>query len=512
MSNRRPTRDAYVQPPADYPTGIVGVDTAVPCFVGYTATARGADGGDLTQVATPIASMDAFVARFGEPAGRYRLQPSAADGSDAIALADGVTAHLVATAHGFALHDSMRAYFANGGGACWVVSAGSCADVPMAEALLAGIAVTAALREPTMLAVPEAVLLPQADYAQVIAAMLQCCARAGDRMALLDVQELAATDGGTADVAAFRATLAGVPSTQWRYGAAYFPSLLIGDDPADLSCFDPAGLDALRHLLAQLAAATLPPPARAVADAMIARIGKGVARAEPADWGLPPDPDLVTHAQLTAQLRASLPAVEPLFAAIAAHRRTVPPSGAMAGIWCANDRARGVWNAPANLGIALALGPTLPIDEARQADLTAPPHGLAINAIRTFQTAGTLVWGARTLDSLSLDWRYIPIRRLVTFIEQSVRRGLQTLVFAPNTAVTWVTASAMISAFLHGIWQMGGLEGASAADAYAVQVGLGATMTPQDILDGRLLVSITLHVGGPGEWIELSFQQQLAVP
>ena len=131
-----------------------------------------------------------------------------------------------------------------------------------------------------------------------------------------------------------------------------------------------------------------------------------------------------------------------------------------------------------------------------------------MNAIRTFQNLGTLVWGARTLDGNSLDWRYINVRRTVMMIEQSIEATAQAFVFEPNNASTWVTIKAMISNYLTDIWKQGGLAGATPSDAFSVQVGLGSTMTAQDILDDKMRISVNVAVSRPAEFIVFAFEQQ----
>ena len=138
-----------------------------------------------------------------------------------------------------------------------------------------------------------------------------------------------------------------------------------------------------------------------------------------------------------------------------------------------------------------------------------PMNGKAVNAIRTFVGRGTLVWGARTLDGNSNDWRYIQVRRTLIYIEQSVKVALDRFVFAANDGQTWVAVTSMISNFLQGLWSQGGLMGDKASDAFAVSCGLGSTMTPQDILDGYMVVQITLQMIHPAEFIELTFKQKM---
>ena len=132
-----------------------------------------------------------------------------------------------------------------------------------------------------------------------------------------------------------------------------------------------------------------------------------------------------------------------------------------------------------------------------------------MNAIRDFPGRGTVVWGARTLDGNSNDWRYIQVRRATIYIEQSVKLALNEFVFAPNVAPTWVTVTSMIGGFLKGMWAAGGLMGATSKDAFWVSCGLGSTMTAQDILDGYMNVMIGLQMVHPGEFIELRFRQQM---
>jgi len=187
----------------------------------------------------------------------------------------------------------------------------------------------------------------------------------------------------------------------------------------------------------------------------------------------------------------------------------LPPSAAMAGIYTMVDNNRGVWKAPANVSLNAVISPTVNISHNDQEDLNVTPQGKSINAIRTFVGEGTLVWGARTLDGNSLDWRYINVRRTMIMLEESVRLASKAYVFEPNVANTWVTIKSMIRNFLTGIWKKGGLAGASPDDAFGVFVGLGETMTPDDILEGILRVTVLVAISRPAEFIEITFQQQM---
>jgi phage tail sheath protein FI len=212
-------------------------------------------------------------------------------------------------------------------------------------------------------------------------------------------------------------------------------------------------------------------------------------------------------------LNNSLIAISPLYvnilAAIKNRLNLLPPAAAMAGIYTMVDNSRGVWKAPANVSLSAVVSPAVNISHDDQEDLNVTTQGKSINAIRSFIGEGTLVWGARTLDGNSLDWRYINVRRTMIMLEESIRLATKAYVFEPNVANTWVTIKSMIRNFLTGIWKRGGLAGAVPGDAFSVHVGLGDTMTAEDILEGILRVTVLVAVSRPAEFIEITFQQQM---
>ena len=187
----------------------------------------------------------------------------------------------------------------------------------------------------------------------------------------------------------------------------------------------------------------------------------------------------------------------------------LPPSAAMAGLYTMVDNSRGVWKAPANVTLNYVDSPAEDIDDDQQANLNAPMNGKAINVIRTFRGEGVKVWGARTLDGNSLDWRYINVRRTLLFLEESVKNAARAYVFEPNDAGTWINIKSMIENFLRSVWKRGGLAGATPEDAYEVHIGLGDTMTAEDILEGIMRITVLVAVTHPAEFIEITFQQQI---
>ncbi len=190
-------------------------------------------------------------------------------------------------------------------------------------------------------------------------------------------------------------------------------------------------------------------------------------------------------------------------------RITMPPSPILAGIYAKVDEGRGVWKAPANVSINQVSGPSVKLTMDDNDRLNVDPSGKSINAIRAFTGKGTLVWGARTLDGNSTEWKYVPVRRFFNMVEESVKKASEPFVFETNDANTWVKVKAMIENFLTVQWRAGALMGAKPEQAFFVKVGLGETMTQQNVLNGEMIVEIGLAVVRPAEFIVLRFSHKM---
>jgi uncharacterized protein len=179
----------------------------------------------------------------------------------------------------------------------------------------------------------------------------------------------------------------------------------------------------------------------------------------------------------------------------------VPPSGHMAGIWARNDGERGVHKAPANEVVRGALDPVTQVTKGEQDTLN--PSG--INCIRTFTGMGVRVWGARTLSS-DPAWRYINVRRLFDYVEKSVEKGTQWIVFEPNDMNLWERVRRDISAFLTTVWRDGMLFGATPQQAFFVKCD--AEINPPETRDlGRLNIEIGIAPVKPAEFVIFKFSQ-----
>lgn len=206
-------------------------------------------------------------------------------------------------------------------------------------------------------------------------------------------------------------------------------------------------------------------------------------------------------------LTSTLPIYPAIIAKLSQSMNTVPPSGAMAGIYAQVDASRGVWKAPANVSVNGIIGLTADINDAVQEDMNLHETGKSINALRKFTGKGFLVWGGRTLAGNSNDWRYVNVRRLANMIEESVKKACMQFVFEPNVSQTWVNVKGMIDNYLTILWNDGALAGGKPEHAFFVSVGLNETMSAQDILEGRMIVKVGYAPSRPAEFIILEFKQ-----
>lgn len=182
---------------------------------------------------------------------------------------------------------------------------------------------------------------------------------------------------------------------------------------------------------------------------------------------------------------------------------TVPPSGFVAGVIARTDNERGVWKAPGNERVKGIVDLKVKYTDGRQSLLN--PGG--VNLIRSFATRGRRVWGARNATD-DTTWRYINVRRLFNFLETSIERGTQWVVFEPNDAKTWLRVRVSVENFLSGVWRAGGLLGNAPDEAYRVRVGLGETMTETDIDLGLIVIEVAVRPVKPAEFVVFRFSHK----
>ena len=490
----------YIVEKNAFPNSVVEVATAVPAFIGYTEKALNGNK-SLTNIPWRISSMAEFHSYFGgSPTPMLEIK--------ADAKASG--GYNIEYERIYTLYYNMLFFFSNGGGPCYIVSVGSYTEELSPASFTAGIETLLKEQEPTMVVVPETVNMDEDSCVKVQEAMIKHCGYdMKNRFAIFDVfnGDRTRKDETAGDVILkFREAIG---SNYLSYGAAYYPwanTSILQESDINLFNIKEDSYDALKALLKEDVEKMFPKSdieseqkkaeeKKATYNALFEKIVAG------ADSNVLLD----TH--------KSLRTICPIYKGIlqdALHKvNCLPVSAAMAGVYTMVDNTRGVWKAPANVSIANVVSTTVNLTHEDQEDLNVPLSGKAINAVRSFTGEGIKVWGARTLDGNSLDWRYINVRRTMIMLEESVKNAARAYVFDPNVANTWVNVRSMIGNFLNGIWKRGGLAGAVPDDAYSVHVGLGDTMTPEDILEGIMRITVLVAITRPAEFIEITFQQQM---
>ena len=181
---------------------------------------------------------------------------------------------------------------------------------------------------------------------------------------------------------------------------------------------------------------------------------------------------------------------------------TIPPSGHVAGVWARTDGTRGVWKAPANEVCRGVTRLEIEVTTGEQ-DLLNPAQ---VNCIRSFGANGIRVWGARTLAATDQSWRYINVRRLFIFIEETIRRGTQWVVFEPNDADLWARVRRTVESFLHGLWMQGALVGATPDQAFFILCD--ESNNPASSVDeGKLIVDVGIAPVKPAEFVIFRISQ-----
>lgn len=503
-----------------FTNSIVPVATAVPAFIGYTPKAE-YEGKSYYNKPVKVTSFADFQAFFmldnppppAEPARQYSPeyypveQPGKPAAGDYITIGEKFYSILPDPGTIYYLYNSIRLFYRNGGGDAYIVAvggygppAGKPLETPGTQIinpnvrlddLTRGLALLKNEQAPTLYICPEATLLPRNDNAALMQAMLRQAREMQTAVCLLDIIGGKNPDPVlyTRDIENFRDA---VGNTGLDYGASYYP--FVGTDimqSGDIDFTNLFGGDAK-----QLEPLLNPPSAPNEAAGRILKMIET------------PPANPMSNSRLQAALLTASPSYTQIINHILADANILPASGAMAGVYTVNDNTEGVWNAPANTGIVGAVDLPIHLSDSQQANLNVDAvSGKSVNAIRVFNGLGILVWGARTLDGNSQDWRYVSVRRTVTFLEQSIKLAARAFIFAPNDANTWATVKSMINSFLTGVWEKGGLQGATAADAFQVDIGLGTTMTGEDLLNGILRITIKVAVTHPAEFIVMTVEQ-----
>lgn len=447
------------------PLSIEQVETAAPVFIGFTANDRHGKA-QLPNRPIKIKSLEEYENMFGG-AWPTTLTVNVADGK----LKDSV----IVPPLRYRMYYSLQLYFANGGGPCYVSSAGAYSRAMAQEAahtaLERALAATQKEDGPTIILIPDAHLAGEEGSYHLFKIALRQCALLMDRVTIVDLYSPTGKDAFSKIRASFQAHIG---DDFLNYGAAYYPYLR--------TLFDQAIDEATQKV-------------RVGKDTFVMRV--------PDDS----DPSALAaslfhqHGQLYADIKDSW--------ASPSNKVLLPPSPAVAGVYCRTDIDYGVWKAPANVRLASITDLLVNIDDREQEAMT---EGKAVNAIRTFPGRGTLVWGARTLAGNDADGRYISVRRYCIMVEKSIKRAIEPFAYEPNDIDTWTKVIALIENFLVPQWQKGALKGNRPSEAFFVGLGLGRTMTTQDIVEKRMVVQIGLAILRPTEFIFLNITLDMVGP
>ena len=602
------TPGVYIIEKNAFPNSVVEAPTAIPAFIGYTERAvNGND--DLTNVPWKISSMTEYIQYFGGGPD-LKFEVDIKDGSLCIEGKNSYT-----------LYYNMMLFFANGGGACYIVSVGSYKDALKKDSMITGLGKLTLEQEITLVAIPEAVNLSSSEeFKDIQQQMLSHCGNTmKNRFALLDIYPKANEKTKIEDQVNFFCDNIG--SSFLSYGAAYFPWLntsIVGERDLKGDMFtwtdnayihrtqlDAGFAEIVESLfveefeikenvvknghtfkLEEVVEGDIYADSDTEKTKVIGRIesikdikedgneevikknvkvvwlfssfieeleikedvvknGHTFKLEEVVEGDIYADSDTektkvigriesikdIKEAGNEKVIKKNVKVVwlfpnnvdkqalhQALYNVSSVYKQAIkgvlknlnlfPPSAAMAGIYTMVDNSRGVWKAPANVTLNYVGSTVEDIDDEQQADLNTPTHGKAVNVIRLFRGEGVKVWGARTLDGNSLDWRYVNVRRTLLFLEESIKNAARAYVFEPNDAGTWINMKCMIDSFLRSVWKRGGLAGATPEDAFEVHIGLGDTMTAEDILDGIMRITVLVAVTHPAEFIEITFQQQ----
>lgn len=513
------TPGVYINEINAFPNSVVPVATAVPAFIGYTPQAE-YEGKSYLNKPTKITSFAEFQAIFCYPnptppespvqqySPQYYLekQNKKPTSGNFVKIHNNYYAILPDPNTIYYLYNSIRLFYNNGGKNAYIVSVGTYGEAskkPIAigeqiinsnvklSDLQNGLSLLKDEQEPTLYICPEATLLSVENNGRLMQDMLMQCSEMQTAISIFDIIGANHPDSINyyQDIETFRNNTG---TNALKYGTAYYPFVnTVISKPEEVNYTNLFGGD-VTQLEAVLLTESQP-------NLSIQRIINSIKNEKN-----------LTIVEYNNALIAASKEYETILKEVLNEVNLLPPSGGIAGVITTIDNTVGVWKSPANTSINSVVSLPINLTSDQQEGLNIDAlTGKSVNAIRFFTGQGVLIWGARTLDGNSMDWKYISVRRTMIFLEQSCKLAAHAYVFEANDANTWKAVKYMISNFLTDIWKQGGLQGAKASDAFSVQCGLGTNMTAQDILNGFMNVSVKVAVVRPAEFIVITFQQQM---
>jgi hypothetical protein len=444
------------------PPPVVEVETALPAFVGYTAKAASKVSMDLILVPTLINSMREFENFFGLPYENEITITIQRNSDNEFSIFSFKEVGLK-----YLLYYSVKIYFENGGGPCYIISVDTYQDPQQVllkkhkgsphAGLLDGLFSLSEVTDISLILIPEAVKLSASEYSQLVRAALLQCHTLDNRFAIFDLYE---GDVHNPDLS----HCIGLFGDQYlNCGSAYYPFVrttmnsYVNTEGSNVKVI----CNGKEYKLDQLK-----------------KLGWSVTR-------------LVKR-----ELRNRFV--------------NLPSSGAVAGAYVTSDKNRGVWKSPANLSLYGIMEPLVAIDkQSYQMHDVASDFGKSINNVRSFSGKGVLVRGARTLESNDNEEQYVSVRRFMIMVKESLRTSTSWVIFEPNDTNTWMKICTMIEYYLTTKWREGALAGISPQQAFYVNCGLGTTMTSLDVEEGRIIVEVGIAILRASEFKLIRFSHSL---
>ncbi len=494
----------YIKETKAFGKSIPTSDTAIPFFIGFTQ--RRPEGQDGV-IVKEIGKMAEYIKFFGYghfQFGTTEKEAVTAELTDASATdvastgkkgkAKKTTEKEAANSSttvtkGFYLYESLKLYFANGGGRCYVASAGLFpTDTNSVEASLnSALESLAAFPKENLIVVPDAVVLKDDKRGPFISSVLAKCAPTGgyfnNNFAIFDTKK------SVQKIENENTTLDQVNDDITRsYGAMYHPWLKPSAITAE---------DVTQSLLSDDATVT----------AVLGWINAKLSSAKSFSFTAGVAGDHITSRKKDIR---NNPKAQAAFDALVKECRMleIPPSGAVAGAFVKSDQRFGIQKAPANINLEGVQKLSQHITDEMQADFNAPDNGKGINCIRTLLNNGIRIYGARTLNGRDNDYRYVNVRRTMSMLQESIKGLMQEFVFDDNNAKTWGKMRLTLDKFLRKMMSRGVLQGTTPSEAFAIRLGYGETMTEEDVNNGEIKVEVQLALIRPAEFIELSFEQK----
>lgn len=452
----------FIEEVSTLPPSVVPVETAIPAFIGYTENLPPGEG-----KAFRINSLTEYHALFGGPSPEVFLDIAVSKEAeaDSFSITSPPTKPKAPT---FWLYYQLQMFYANGGGPCYIISVGDYTETISSAKLTEGLDALRKEDEPTLILLPDLPGLPENDFYNVYKHALAQCAALKDRFTIIDL--FRGNEALSADPNPVKEFRNKIDTNHLNYGAAYYPWL----ETTLKYSYDESKIEISKTEEEEI---TIKLKDEGNQESSLFHIDNGA------------------YSQIKRILDS--------------FRLTLPPSGAIAGIYAQVDSSRGVFKAPANVSLNNVIRPSTKISNVEQEGLNVHSSGKSINAIRSYTGKGTLVWGARTLDGNSNEFRYISVRRFFIFAEESIGKTIERFVFEPNNSKTWIAIKGSIENFLTDQWRAGALVGNTPQQAFSVKIGLGETMTSQDILEGKLVVVVGMAAVRPAEFIILRFTHKL---